>query len=105
MGTLHYGNQSFDMDDRLLSHLQLIVGVKLRRSEGFFMTWNESSKTADARRAVWIDNGVPISMEYDGSRQPPMNMEWAEKLANSAGRGGGLIIMAEDIPLAPEVDE
>ncbi|MEL4317902.1 hypothetical protein WJX64_02690 [Leifsonia sp. YIM 134122] len=105
MGILHYGTQTFDMDDRLLAHLQMIIGIKLRRSESFFMTWNESSTSVDARRAIWIDNGVPIYMEYDGRLQPPMNMDWAEKLANSANKGGGLIIMAEDIPLTSEVPE
>ena len=38
MGRLHYGDHTFDMDDRLLAHLQLIIGVKLRHGENFFMS-------------------------------------------------------------------
>ncbi|MGO4691624.1 DUF7882 family protein [Glaciibacter sp. 2TAF33] len=102
MGKLHYGNQSFDMDDRLLAHLQLIIGIKLRRGENFFMAWKAPASAGEGRRAVWIDNGVPIHMEYSGGRLPKMNMAWAEKLADAANKGGGLMIMADDVPLLPE---
>lgn len=102
MGKFHYGNQSFDMDDRLLTHLQLIIGVKLRRNENFFMAWKGPASSGEGRRAVWIDNGVPIYFEYAGGSDPKLNFAWAEKLADSAGKGGGLIIMAEDVPLMLE---
>lgn len=99
MGKLHYGNHEFEMDDRQLAHLQLIIGVKLRRGENFFMAWKSPASSGEGRRAVWIDNGVPIYFEYAGGRDPKLNFAWAEKLADAAGKGGGLIIMAEDVPL------
>ena len=99
MGKLHYGNHAFEMDDRQLAHLQLIVGVKLRRGENFFMAWKAPASSGEGRRAVWIDNGVPIYFEYAGGREPKLNFAWAEKLADAAGKGGGLLIMAEDVPL------
>jgi len=46
MGILHYGANTFEMDDRLLSHLQLVIGVKLRRGENFFMGWRDAARTA-----------------------------------------------------------
>lgn len=105
MGKLHYGNDSFEMDDRLLGHLQLIIGVKLRRGESFFMAWKAPASSGEGRRAVWIDNGVPIYIEYSGGREMKLNMAWAEKLADAASKGGGLIIMAEDVPLMPLPEE
>lgn len=96
MGRLHYGIRSFEMEDRLLAHLQLIIGVKLRRGENFFMSWKAD---AGGRQAVWIDNGVPISCEYSHGHDVKLNLAWAERLADAAGKGGGLIIMAEDVPL------
>lgn len=102
MGRLHYGNHSFEMDDRQLAHLQLIIGVKLRRSENFFMAWKGPASTGEGRRSVWIDNGVAIYFEYAGGREPRLNFAWAEKLADSASKGGGLIIMAEDVPMMPD---
>lgn len=104
MGKLHYANQIFEMDDRMLAHLQLIIGVKLRRGENFFMAWKAHPSSGEGRRAIWIDNGVSICFEYASSHELQLNMEWAEKLADSAGKGGGLTIMAEDIPLMPEMD-
>ena len=102
MGKLHYGIHSFDMEDRLLAHLQLIIGVKLRRGESFFMSWRAPDSSGEGRRSVWIDNGVSIYVEYSGGREPKLNFAWAEKLADSAGKGGGLIIMAEDVLLMSE---
>lgn len=102
MGKLHYGNHSFEMDDRQLAHLQLIIGVKLRRGENFFMAWKAPQSSGGGRRAVWVDNGVPIYVEYAGGVEPKLNFEWAERLADSASKGGGLIIMAEDVPVLPE---
>jgi hypothetical protein len=40
-------------------------------------------------------HGVPIHVEYAGGREPKLNLAWAEKLADSAGKVGGLIIIAE----------
>lgn len=106
MGRLHYGDHAFDMDDRLLAHLQLIIGVKLRRGENFFMSWKGASHSGDTRHAVWIDNGVPVYCEYEGGHEPKLNLAWAEKLADLASKGGGLIIQAEDIPMmTPEEPE
>jgi hypothetical protein len=102
MGKLHYGGNVFDMDDRLLAHLQLIIGVKLRRNENFFMGWKAPAESGEGRRAIWIDNGVPIYFEYSGGREPKLNFAWAERLADSAGKGGGLTIMAEGLPIATD---
>jgi hypothetical protein len=105
VGKLHYGNQSFEMDDRMLAHLQLIVGVKLRRGENFFMAWKAPALSGQGRRAIWVDNGIPIYFEYSGGREPKLNFAWAEKLADAASKGGGLMIMAEDVPMMPEEDD
>lgn len=104
MGTLHYGTTSFEMDDRLLAHLQLIIGVKLRRGEPFFMSWKAKASTGHGRHAVWIDNGVAIHCEYAGGTQPQLNMAWAERLADLASKGGGLIVQAEDVPMDLPLD-
>ena len=99
MGKLHYGDSTFEMEDRLLAHLQLIIGVKLRRGENFFMSWKAADSSSSGRHAVWIDNGVPIHCEYEGAVPVEPNLTWAERLADLASKGGGLIIQAEDVPL------
>ncbi|ROQ52640.1 hypothetical protein EDF36_3802 [Rathayibacter sp. PhB152] len=90
MGYLHYGTESFPFDDRLLLHLQVVVGLKLRRHEAFFVSWRPGAQTGEGRHAIWIDNGVPIHFNYSGGRPPTLNREWIEQLVTSANSSGGL---------------
>lgn len=90
MGHLQYGTESFAFDDRLLFHLQVLVGLKLRRREAFVVSWRPGSQTGEGRHAIWIDNGVPIHFAYSGGRTPALNREWMEHLVASANSSGGL---------------
>jgi hypothetical protein len=100
VGILHYGSRNFEFDDRVLAHLQVIIGMKLRRSESFFVTWKNPVSTGSGRNSIWIDNGIPIFCEFDGNRSPAINREWIESLAASAGTNFGLQI-TEEGTLAP----
>lgn len=95
MGFLHYDGRNFPMEDRLLAHLQVIIGMKLRRGENFFLTWLNTPAEGSGRNSLWIDNGIPIFCEYEGSRIPAINREWVETLAQSAGTNFGLQISTE----------
>jgi len=106
MGTLFYGDAKFEMDDRLLAHLQIIVSMKLRRSESFFLSWAAAHQDGGGRTAIWVDNGVPIRLRFSGSRPPTINREWAETMALAANSNLGLIIsdeiaLPEDIGILP----
>lgn len=107
MGTLHYGDHTFPIDDRVLVHLQVVMAMKLRRGENFFVLWRNSAATGGGRNAIWIDNGVPIYCQYDGSRLPSINREWIETLSASAGTNFGMQITEEGtlIPLNSPHDE
>ncbi|WP_375384592.1 hypothetical protein [uncultured Microbacterium sp.] len=95
MGTLFYGDATFEMDDRLLAHLQIIVSMKLRRGESFFLSWSVRHNEGGGRTAIWVDNGVPIRLRFSGSRPPTINREWAEKMALAANSNLGLIVTDE----------
>jgi hypothetical protein len=95
MGYLHYGKWDFPMADRELAHLQLVIGLKLRRSESFFLSWANEREQGSGRNAIWIDNGVPIFCQFDGGRMPSINREWVETLAMSANTSYGLQITPE----------
>jgi len=92
MGTLHYDGDSFPIDDRLLAHLQLIFTLKLRRKEGFFISWTIDSSRGGGQDCIWMDNGVPVRFHYQGNRRPLINKEWAEKLNLAANTSAGLVI-------------
>lgn len=103
MGFLHYGGRNFPMPDRQLAHVQVVIGMKLRRSENFFLAWINEPAAGSGRNVVWIDNGIPIFCEYEGNRIPSINREWIETLAASAATNYGLQITPEGdlVPLQP----
>ena len=95
MGKLIYGASEFDLDDRLLAHLQVITSVKLRRGENFFVTWRNLAIKGSGRQSVWIDNGLHIAFTYDGSRIPEVNRDWIEAMSTSASTNFGLQLTDE----------
>ncbi|MCU1413323.1 MAG: hypothetical protein JWN80_663 [Microbacteriaceae bacterium] len=98
MGTLNYGGQDFEFDDRVLAHLQIVFSTKLRRSENFFFSWILPLERGSGRHSIWIDNGVSIHFFFTGSRPPAVNREWVESLLASAGRTAGLQLTTEPTP-------
>ncbi len=97
MGTLHYGTRSFPIEDRMLAHVQAIVGIKLRRNEQFVMSWTAPISVGDGRHAIWIGTGIPLYFEYAGGREPSLNRAWIETMLEDAARGGGLHLTPENI--------
>lgn len=105
MGRLLYGSTTYEIEDRLLAHLQLVVSMKLRRGENFFVSWRNPGASGRGRQSVWIDNGLHLAFEYSGSRIPGVNKEWVEALASSATSNFGLQLTDEhgeliNVPLA-----
>jgi hypothetical protein len=98
VGTLNYGSQDFEFDDRVLAHLQIVFSTKLRRGENFFFSWIQPLERGSGRHSIWVDNGVPIHFFFTGSRPPAVNREWVESLLASAGRTAGLQLTPEPAP-------
>lgn len=95
MGTLSYDGENFELDDRVLTHLQIAISTKLRRGENFFLSWQVPVERGSGRHAIWIDNGVPIHFYYSGSRAISINRDWIETMIVSAGRASGLVLIDE----------
>jgi hypothetical protein len=100
MGILTYDGQDYDLDDRTLTHLQIVISTKLRRSENFFVSWIMPAERGSGRHVIWVDNGVPLHIYFSGSRQSTVNRAWVEEMMLSASRPTGLVIGPE--PTAPE---
>jgi hypothetical protein len=100
VGYLRYDGQRFDFEDRLLAHLQVVINLKLRRSESFFLSWTPKALSGEGRHAIWIAGGVPIHFAYSGSRVPSINREWVQTLALAANSSSGLVITDEGAPPA-----
>lgn len=90
MGKLLYGAHAreIDVDDRMLSHLEIAILSKLRRQEPFALTWTGGQSTElGARRTVWISSGIELEFVYATSESQQINRAWVELLASSADRG------------------
>jgi hypothetical protein len=102
MGSFHYSlGLSADFDDRLLAHLQLVLGAKLRRGESFYFTWNEDHLDGHGRTTIWLHPALPIAFQYLGSRSVMLNKEWLEVLSTSANSSSGLHVLPEPAATPP----
>ena len=103
MGTLSYDtNFKADFDDRVLAHLQIVIGAKLRRGESFHFSWKNEQSVGHGRTTIWLHPTVPLVYSYLGSRTPAINRQWVEALMTSANSVAGLQIVPEpaDVPSA-----
>lgn len=101
MGKFTYNSHtSATFDDRLLAHLQIVIGAKLRRSEAFFFTWKDDVSLGSGRTSLWIHPGASLTFKFSGSRQPRINRAWIEVLTTAANSPRGLYVISE-----PQVGE
>jgi hypothetical protein len=96
MGKFVYeGGPKIEIEDRALTHLQLVMTAKLRRSEPFSFTWKEDQSIGHGRTTVWLHASCNIVFKYAGSRQPAINRLWIEALAYTASSPSGLYLVPE----------
>ena len=99
MGSLTYGSSlSVEFDDRLLGHLQIVMGAKLRRNEAFYFSWKDDQRVGDGRTTIWVHPTIPLVFKFYGSRMPSVNREWLTVLEQSANSVSGLHILEEPSP-------
>jgi len=116
MGKFIYeGSVKTEIEDRALTHLQLVITAKLRRAEPFPFSWREDSSVGGGRTTVWVQPGSSLVFKYFGSRQPSINRAWIEALAFTANAPSGLYLVpepqdasgapagADDVPAGPAV--
>ncbi|MEN0023227.1 MAG: ATP-dependent DNA ligase [Microbacterium sp.] len=102
MGRLVYEHgMKVEIEDRALTHLQVVMTAKLRRGEPFAFTWRDDQSTGGGRTTVWVHSQSDLVFRYHGSRQPIINRAWVDALANAANAPGGLYLVSEPAPSAP----
>lgn len=97
MGKILYGDSgiSIEFNDRDMTHIQIVVGAKLRRRESFFFSWADDPATGSGRSSIWMDASIPLYFKYYGSKPPSVNREWLELLTLSANSAQGMQLMKE----------
>lgn len=105
MGKFIYENTiKVDIDDRVLAHLQVAIGNKLRRGESFFFSWRDDASLGNGRTSVWLHTQSSLTYKYYGSRQPQLSRAWLEALAITANSPAGLHVVPEPAGQPAEED-
>lgn len=84
-----------DFEDRLLAHLQVVVGNKLKRGEPFYFLWKDDVSLGGGRTSVWMHAGASFVFKFHGSRPPALNREWLDALMFTANSPTGLYVVPE----------
>jgi hypothetical protein len=96
MGSISYDGMVVVVDDRTLTHLQIVIVNKLRRGEAFLMSWMDAKDVGSGRSSIWLHPHVLVYFKFDGSRVPAINERWLKELADSASSSRGLVVTSED---------
>jgi hypothetical protein len=101
MGQLTYGDAGVVIlfEDRTLRHVQLAIGPKLRRREGFFFSWIDDLEFGGGgRSSLWLDHSIPLLFTFGSDYGQKINPEWIEALSRSASSAAGMQLVAEPGP-------
>lgn len=102
MGTFSYDSTLVtEFDDRVLTHLQTVMGAKLRRYESFYFSWEDAAGVGTGSTTIWVHPGVALVFRYDDGPTGLLSRGWIDALTTSANSAGGLKIVAEPGVLAP----
>jgi hypothetical protein len=93
MGSLHYGSPpaTFELDDRALAHVELVVLAKLRRNESFALGLDVPD---GGRTTIWINSASTLRFEFTEATHE-INREWLEELIDSANTTAGMRVLPE----------
>ena len=90
MGRLIYTqDSSYDIDDRILAHLRVVMMNKLRRREGFML---QMPTTGGGRSSIWISPTRALLMQFYGGRAPQLDRELIDKMMHDASSADGLTL-------------
>lgn len=97
MGHLEYACiTQYEFDDRTLAHLKIVIGMKLRRQESFFVSWYIPADMGGGRVSIWISPTTPLAFRFSGSRSPNINPVWVEALGRQSHTARGLVVIPEE---------
>ena len=96
MGSLTIDGIVVQFEDRVLTHLQIVIVQKLRKGESFLMSWRDADSVGDGRSSAWIHPSLSLYFKFSGSRVPAINRDWLASLMASANGSQGLIVTSEE---------
>ena len=104
MGTLFYGGDRtpIRIDDRILAHLRAVATAKLRRGEGFLISWTDSISIGDGRSSVWLNAETDLHYKFDGADPIKLDPALLEQLNIASIQPRGIEIADATLAHRPE---
>lgn len=96
MGFLACSAGEHEIDDRLLAHVKVAAGMKLRRHESFFVNWMNPLERGSGRISVWVSPDAPLSFRFTRSHAPELNRTWIQVLHALANTPRGMTLISEE---------
>lgn len=96
MGSMTYGRWTVEFDDRLLTHLQVVIVQRFRHHERFAMSWIDGVETGSGRSSIWLHPDADLLFRFAVARAPQLNAAWIAQLTESARSSRGLVVTTED---------
>lgn len=93
MGTLKYDGVTVEFDDVTLAHLEIVIVQKLRRQEGFLMTWQDDDSVAGGRSGIWLHPAAQLFFHFAGKEKVAIDHDWLMSLMASANSAMGLFVV------------
>jgi len=104
MGTLFYGGDRtpIRIDDRILAHLRVVVTAKMRRGEGFLLSWTDSVTIGDGRSSVWLNARTDLHYKFDGVKEVKLDPALLEQLNVESIQARGIEISDASLAHRPD---
>lgn len=97
MGTLIYEKTIFfELDERMLAHMEAVIRAKLGRREPFMLTVPTRPVDGSGRTSVWVNNESMLVFKFRGPKVP-LNHEWFRAMLTVANSPGGLSLVPEPV--------
>ena len=64
----------------MLAHLKAVATAKMRRGEGFLVSWTDSQEIGDGRSSVWLHPEGDLHYKFDGGTPPKLDAALLERL-------------------------
>lgn len=84
-----------DFEERVLQHLQAVIGAKVRRGESFHFSWKDDQSIGNGRTTVWIHPQCSLVYKFYSSTRQPLNPAWLKDLMHAANSASGLYVTPE----------
>jgi hypothetical protein len=95
VGVMMYGPHDVEFEDRLLTHLEIVIVNKFRRGESFLLSWLDDVSVGGGRSSLWMAAEVPVYFTYRSSQLPAIDKDWLHALELGATSARGLIVVDE----------